>query len=333
MSGTLSVEARLRLSSFTLETRFEAPSGVTCVFGPSGAGKSLLLSVIAGTRRMQSGRIALGQRVFDDENAHMPAHRRGVGLVFQDARLFPHLSVRGNLMYAERRAPPGARKVSLEQAAVHFGLTTLLDRGVRHLSGGEKNRVALARALLSAPDLLLLDEPFAALDGARRAAFLTTLREMHEAFALPMLVVSHQIEDAAALADHLVGIDSGRVVAAGPLAQTAMTPRFRALLAQRDIGAALPAEALRLPATAGARSAWIKADHVLIATTEPQGLSARNIWRSALTALDPEGDTALLARLETPHGDVLARITRDAALDLKLAPGQTVWAIVKAHSI
>src|SRR5262249_42327096 len=155
MSGTLSVDARLRLGGFTLDARFEAPGdGVTCLFGPSGAGKSLLLSTIAGLQRGVSGRIALGARILDDAHTHAPPHARGIGLVFQDARLFPHLSVRGNLTFASRRAPAGKRKVSLEEAAAHFDIERLLERRVRHLSGGEKSRVALARALLSAPDLV-----------------------------------------------------------------------------------------------------------------------------------------------------------------------------------
>lgn len=334
MSDTLSVDARLRLGAFTLDARFEAPAhGVTCLFGPSGAGKSLLLSVLAGLRRVDEGRIALGTRVLDDSGAHVPPHQRGIGLVFQEARLFPHLSVRGNLDYAHARAPQARRKLGLEQTAEHFDIAPLLDRPVRNLSGGEKGRVALARAMVSAPDLLLLDEPFAALDGTRRSAFLNTLRGMHEAFGLPMLVVTHQIDDAATLADHLIGIESGGIVASGDLSDVATQSPFRALLTPHDIGAALPMNALRHASGANAGRIWVRADHVVLAAVEPHGLSARNIWQSEIMAIDRESDSALLVHLRASAGVMLARVTPEAAMDLNLAPGQKVWAIVKAHSI
>src|SRR5262249_22252408 len=159
-------------------------------------------SAIAGLTPLESGRIALGARVLDAEGSHIPPHQRDIGVVFQDGRLFPHLNVAENLAYALDRAPAERRKFALADVAQRFNIEALLERAVRNLSGGEKSRVALARALLSAPDLLLLDEPFAALDGQRRRAFLSTLRDMHTAYDLPMLIVTHQIEDAAFLADH-----------------------------------------------------------------------------------------------------------------------------------
>ncbi len=334
MSETLSVDARLRLDVFALDARFEAPArGVTCLFGPSGAGKSLLLSVLAGLRRIDEGRIALGSRVLDDVSVHVPPHQRGIGLVFQDARLFPHLSVRGNLDYAYARTPPERRKLTLEQVAQHFDITPLLERPVRNLSGGEKSRVALARALLSTPDLLLLDEPFAALDGPRRTAFLNTLRGMHETFSLPMLVVTHQIDDAAAIANHLIGIEDGKIVISGALTDVATQSPFRASLTPHDVGAALPASALRHVSGVHSGHVWVRADHVVLAATEPRGLSARNIWESEITSIDHESDSALLVHLRAAAGAVLARVTPEAAMDLALAPGQKVWAIVKAHSI
>src|SRR5262249_20401441 len=172
VSGALSVDVRLKTGAFALEARFETPArGITCLFGPSGAGKSLLLLAIAGLRRFDAGRIAFGARVLDEIGAQAAPQRRGIGLVFQDTRLFPHLSVSGNLAYAYTRTPPQLRKLEVREAAAHFDLTALLDRPVRNLSGGEKARVALARALLSRPELLLLDEPFAALDKKRPAAY------------------------------------------------------------------------------------------------------------------------------------------------------------------
>lgn len=320
---TLVVDARLRRGAFALDARFEAPlDGVTVLFGPSGAGKSLLLSAIAGLARLDAGRIVLGGR---DVSA-TPTHQRGVGLVFQDARLFPHLSVRENLAYAAQRAP--AARLGLEQAASLFDIAALLERRVRNLSGGEKARVALARALLSAPDLLLLDEPFAALDGARRQRFLTLLKTLHAQFALPMIVVTHQIEDAAYLADHVVALKAGRVIASGPMQTTATMSAFQDLLDARDIGAALPALAL----ASASGGAWVRADHVLLATAQPQGLSARNVWPGEILSLHAE-ETAVLVTVRTPVGVLVARVTRSAMDELALAPGLSVWAIVKAHSV
>lgn len=330
MSEMLCADLRLTRGAFTLNAAFEAPlDGVTALFGPSGAGKSLVLSALAGLRRIEAGRIALGARVLDDAATHAPPHHRGLGLVFQDARLFPHLSVRGNLAYALRRAP--TPRVTLEAAAAEFDITPLLDRPIRNLSGGEKSRVALARAILSAPDLLLLDEPFAALDGARRRAFLASLRAMHEKFALPLIVVTHQIEDAAALADHLIGLKAGSVVANGPLAHTAASAPFQALLDAHDIGAAIPRSAFN-GASSEAASIWVRADHVLLSNREPAGLSARNIWQTPIARLTAE-EGAILVELAAPFGPLFARVTQEAVAELSLAPGQSVWSIVKAHAV
>ena len=336
MSSGLAVDVRVALNTFRLDARFCAPSpGITALFGPSGAGKSLLLDVIAGVRRPDAGRIALNGRVLDDASTHVRvgAHERGIGLVFQNARLFPHLDVRGNLAFAASRAPAGAKGPSVEAAAAHFDIAGLLDRRVAKLSGGERARVALARAVLSAPAFLLLDEPFAALDGARRAAFIATLRRMHEAFAIPMLVVTHQIDDAAAFAGHIVGLAAGSVVADGALQDTVQELPFRNLLATRDVGAALSADALRMTAATESRAQWVRADHVLLAAVEPSGLSARNIWPGTVQALEREADGAVLVSVDTRAGALLARVTSAAASELKLAAGQNVWAIVKAHSL
>lgn len=328
MSETLDADFTLRRGAFALNAQFRAPlSGVTAAFGPSGAGKSMLLSAIAGLKRIESGRIRLGASVLDDVEAcvRTPTHQRGVGLVFQDARLMPHLSVRGNLDYALKRAPRARRPLALEEAAAYFDIAALLDRPTRNLSGGEKSRVALARALLSAPDLLLLDEPFAALDGARRRAFLETLRRMHKSFSLPMLVVTHQIEDAAALADHLIAVKSGEVLASGDFTEISQSAQFRALLDRHDIGAALRLgdEAVH----------WVRADHVILANVEPYGLSARHVWPASVVNITPEGPHSVLVRVRSHAGDCFARVTPEAVVELGLAEGKNVWAVVKAHSL
>ena len=329
--SALVCSARLRRGGFELDAHFETPTaGITAVFGPSGAGKSMLLSALAGLIRLEVGQISLNGRRLDDVSAglHTASHLRGVGLIFQDARLLPHLSVQGNLAYAVARAPAERRALSLQDAAAFFDIAALLDRPVRNLSGGEKGRVALARALLSAPDLLLLDEPFAALDGARRQNFLAILREIRGAFDLPMLVVTHQIDDVAALADHVIGLRAGKVVAAGPLAQTAARAAFQTLLDARDVGAPV-----KIASARGLAATWVRADHVLLANAPPSGLSARHIWPARISELIAEDAQSILVRIDSESGPLTARITPAAAIELALAPGGNVWAVVKAHSL
>jgi len=330
MSAALTGAVKLSRGRFALDAAFNLPgAGVTALFGPSGAGKSLLLSALAGLARLQAGRIVLGDRVLDDvaQTLHTPAHMRGIGLVFQDARLMPHLTVRANLTFAQERAPPQANAVGFDDATAFFDIGALLDRRVLNLSGGEKSRVALARALLSAPEFLLLDEPFAALDGARRRAFLAVLRNMSRAFALPMLVVTHQIDDVAALADEVVGLDNGKVVAAGPLLAAASAPPFQALLDARDTGAPVKIAGGDHPAV------WVRADNVLLARLSPLGLSARHVWPAQITAVTREGEASVLVALQAEEGALFSRVTPAAADELELARGGAAWAIVKAHSL
>jgi molybdate transport system ATP-binding protein len=318
--------ARLTRGAFTLDASFEAPlTGITAVFGPSGAGKSLLLSTIAGLEQLESGSTSLAGASLDAT----PPHQRDIGVVFQEARLFPHLSVGGNLRYAAKRAPhPG----DINAIAEKLEIATLLERGVRDLSGGEKSRVALARALIARPKLLLLDEPFAALDGRRRRAFLALLRDISEAQRLPMIVVTHQIEDAAELADHVVAMKDGRVIAHGSATATMRDSSFLSLLDARDIGVRLSAAAIA-SSSAHARGVWVRADNVMIAAERPHGLSARNIWEGNVAGIRQESDGSILVSMDTRAGYILSRITPEAATELTLEEGKQVWAVVKAHAL
>jgi molybdate transport system ATP-binding protein len=324
---TLSADIALGLGLFRLEARITAPvDGITVLFGPSGSGKSTLLSVLAGLRRAESGTIRLGGQSLDG----LPPHRRGMGLVFQDARLFPNLSVRQNIAYAWKRAPEHKRP-DMEAVSKFFDIAAFMDRPVTNLSGGEKSRVALARAVVSAPDFLLLDEPFAALDGARRRAFIQVLSDMHRNYRLPMMVVTHDIEDAAVLADHLVALENGRVAAQGPFADASRSPGFQALLDSADIGTAMPASSLR--SSHSGRSLWLRADQVLLAAEEPRAVSARNVLAGEVSAVIAESEQSRLVELATRNGVVLSRVTPEAVVDLGLAPGKKAWALVKAHAL
>lgn len=331
---TLSLrEAVVRRGDFRLAADFEiASAGVTVVFGPSGSGKSTLLATIAGLNRLETGSIAFNDRVLEDAfgRTRVATHDRGIGLVFQDARLFPHLTVRGNIAYAERRRPAARNAPLTAEIARRLGFEALLDRPVRHLSGGEKGRVALARAIVSAPELLLLDEPFAALDGKRRRDYLVMLRELSREQGVPMMVVTHQIDDAVELAAQVVTMLGGRVMAHGSAAEVMARPDFLALLDRRDVGVRLPASAL---AGRNAEGVWVRADSVLLASEEPRGISARHVWRGSVASIAREAETDVLVSLATDAGYVLSRITPEALADLRLEEGATAWAVVKAHAL
>lgn len=322
---SLDADIGLVQGSFALDVRFQAPQGITALFGPSGSGKSTILAALAGFRASR-GHVRLNGR----ELGTLPPHRRGLGLVFQDARLFPHLSVRKNIAYAWDRAPRRLMP-ALEDIARFFDIETQLDRPVNNLSGGEKSRVSLARALAAAPDFLLLDEPFAALDGMRRRAFIRVLCDMHRACRLPMLVVTHDIEDAAALATHLVAVKDGRLVAEGDFARASCTTAFRSLLDRRDLGTAIPAHILRSENAPFEQSLWMRADHVMLAAERPRAISARNVLEGTVTSVEEEGASRLVT-LDTDAGPILSRLTPEAAAELGLIRGKLAWALVKAHA-
>ena len=213
----ISVAVQRRLGAFLLDVAFEGPGdGVTALFGPSGAGKSATLAAIAGSGMVDRARIVLGARVLTDTatGVHVPARARRIGWVFQDARLFPHLRVEANLRYGLKRAPL-PHPIAFDHVVDVLDIGDLLARGIADLSGGERQRIALGRALLSQPDLLLLDEPLAALDGARKEEIFAYIQRLKVDFRLPMIYVTHSPEEVRAVADHVVLLAAGRVVAQG----------------------------------------------------------------------------------------------------------------------
>lgn len=240
---TLEVAVERRLGSFRLEASFITEPGLTALFGPSGSGKTSLLRIVAGLDRPDRGRVAVGGRVLVDteRSVFIPSHRRRAGYVFQEPRLFPHLSVRQNLTFGRLFAPRAERRAHLSDVVDLLGIGHLLGRRPGGLSGGEKSRVAIGRALLSEPQLLLMDEPLASLDEARRLEILPYLERLRDHARMPILYVSHSVTEVARLADNLVVMQDGTVAAAGPAADMLERPDLGGGPAGRVSGRLRPA--------------------------------------------------------------------------------------------
>ncbi len=351
---TLSVAFRHRFGDMAFDIAFDAPTpGTTVLFGRSGAGKSSVIAAVAGLFRPMEARITIDDTVLVDSRTYIPPEHRRVGLVFQDGRLFPHMTVAGNLRYGLRRAPSGPFR--FDDVVALLALAPLLDRRPHNLSGGERSRVAIGRALLSQPRLLAMDEPLASLDGPHKAEILPYLGRLQHALRLPILYVTHALDEVARLADTLVLIRAGRVLAAGPL--TEILARGDLPLAARDDAAAvLPATVLAhdparqltellasgrrllVPLLAtppgGAVRIRIPAREVILAATEPQGISVHNIIAGRVRGIvaDPVRHASLVEVALDGDG-LLARVTPDAVARLGLVAGTPVLALVKSMAI
>ncbi len=352
---TLSLDIRHQRDAFTLDVQVQAPEGVTALFGRSGAGKTSVVNAVAGLLRPQSGQISVnGHSLFDSaKGIDLPTHKRGLGYVFQDARLFPHLSVRANLTYGTRFAQsrPGP---STEDVCTLLDITPLLNRRPATLSGGEQQRVAIGRALLARPRLLLLDEPLAALDTHRKTEILPYLERLRDQLGLPMLYVSHSVAEIARLATTVIVLDQGRVVQAGAAETVLSDPQMVRQLGVRQAGALVPAHVIqhhadglseleisagrlflpRMDLPAGARTrVRILAQDVMLATQPPQGLSALNILPATVLSLKPGEGPGVICQLRFGQDLLLARITRRSAQALDLQPGRQVFAVIKSVSV
>jgi molybdate transport system ATP-binding protein len=356
----LTVAATKQRGAFNLDVRFESPTpGVVALFGPSGCGKTTAVNIVAGLVHPDRGRVVLDDTVlFDSElRIDVPVEKRGIGYVFQDARLFPHLNVGGNLKFAERRAARTGH-IGFDRVIGMLDLQPLMARRVHQLSGGEKQRVAIGRALLSQPRLLLLDEPLASLDRERREEVLPYLETLRDQLALPMVYVSHQFDEVLRLATHIVLMQSGAVAAQGGIGAMSLDPRLRAMIGPDAVGAIVDGTVigreggllrvrvgegeLRVnaasPAPGGTLRVQLLARDIIVSTQMPQFLSVRNNLRGVVSAVEEDGASDLIlidvgAAAGTDGPTILARVTKAATRELGLVPGKPVWALVKSVAL
>jgi molybdate transport system ATP-binding protein len=353
------IRVRLRIDrgAFQLDVDLALPQrGISALFGHSGSGKTTILRAIAGLERAPGGYVALGGEVWQDDarGVFTPVHKRALGYVFQEASLFPHLSVRANLEFGRKRVPPHERRFDLAPVTELLGIESLLERRPDGLSGGERQRVAIARALLASPRLLLMDEPLAALDLRRKLEILPYLERMHAELAIPIVYVSHAPDEVARLADHLVLLDDGKAVASGPLTETLARVDLPPSFAD-DAGVVLDTrlagheeDALsRLEFAGGAlfvgrRSeaigthlrCRIHARDVSLALAQPQGTSIVNRLPAVVTAVAAtETPGHVLVQLRIGASPLLARITARSRRELGIEPGQRLWAQIKGVAL
>jgi molybdate transport system ATP-binding protein len=349
---SLDVSLQHRVGDFRLDASFVTHGNVTALFGPSGAGKSTVVAAIAGLIRPREGRIVLDGHVLTDlPGVFVPAERRRLGVVFQDARLFPRMSVRNNLLFGWRRSPTRADRPTIGHVIDLMGLQPLLDRRPSGLSGGEKSRVALGRALLASPDMLLLDEPLASLDAARRNEILPYLERLARESRLPMLYVSHQVDEVARLADEIVVIDNGRVTAQGSAFD--LLTDIDAIAGVPPLGAVFEATVTehrgdglsalgfdggtlyvrKLPQAVGAcLRVRLRAEDIMLALKEPEAISANNVLSCSVKAIRESGDEADV-QLMCGTTRLVARITASSRARLQLEPSTAVYAIVKSVTV
>ena len=358
----LTVDIEQRLGTFRLAATFSSAAPLLSLFGRSGSGKTSIINAIAGASRPDRGRIAFDDAEFFDaeKKIWLPPEQRRVGYVFQDGLLFPHLSVIANLHYASHataRQPTPLAKLPIVSADVIelLGLGGLLHRRPAALSGGEKQRVAIGRALLAQPRLLLLDEPLASLDGERKAEILTYIERLRDHFAIPIVFVSHSLDEVVRLADEMVLVDKGRVLAAGSVADIMSHPEWMPANGRFDAGTVIETHVeshdakyglttltfaggeLVVPHVDNAAGERVRvrilARDVSLATTEPQGTSIHNVLQGTIIAIHGEGGAVADVRIAIGESTLIARVTRQSIDRLQLVQGQPVFAMVKAISL
>jgi len=351
---TIAVDVRHRLGAFRLAARFESTGPLTALFGPSGSGKTSLVNLIAGLIRPDEGRIAVGDEVLVDTSARIcvPKHRRRIGYVFQDARLFPHLTVAQNLGYGRFFTPTADRRADVAAVVDLLGIGHLLERRPGRLSGGEKQRVAIGRALIASPKLILMDEPLASLDDARKAEILPYIERLRDETGTPIVYVSHSVAEVARLATDVVVLDQGKVVAHGRTSEILRQPGHLPRQERGEAGAVLAttieahddaydltvlrsrAGAFRVPRLSAhpgtAVRLHIRARDVMVATERPRGLSALNVLAGTVSAIGSRGEPLVEVAIDCNGEAIPCRITRQSLDALGLQPGKPVFAVVKS---
>ncbi|MCX7567631.1 molybdenum ABC transporter ATP-binding protein [Sulfitobacter sp. F26169L] len=342
--------------NFTLDFQLDAGAGITALFGHSGSGKSTIINAVAGLLRPDYGLLEVDGEILMDtaRGIHTAPHKRRFGTVFQDARLFPHLSVAQNLDFGTRYAPQGI-SVSRDDVIDLLGIASLMSRAPNTLSGGEKQRVALGRALLSAPRMLLMDEPLASLDSARKQEILPYLEHLRDGpLGLPILYVSHAVDEITRLADTLVLLKDGRIAAQGTLRAVMSDPAAVPLLGVREAGAvieatvlshaddglsqlAISAGTLELPGVRASVGSKVRlrvmAQDIMLSRTRPSGLSALNILPVTIANIRFGSGPGAAIALTAGEDTLLARVTRRAVASLELAEGAEIFAVLKATTV
>jgi molybdate transport system ATP-binding protein len=352
---TLSVNLRQTLKNFPLDVAFDAPAGLTVLFGASGSGKTSVIEAVAGLSRAATGRVIFdGTALMDSHKAHhLPPHKRQLGYIFQDARLFPHMDVARNLDYARRVSRRQKDPVEFDRIVEMLGISHLLSRRPAHLSGGEKQRVAIGRALLAKPRLILADEPLAALDEARKAEIFPYFERLRDEHDVPILYVTHSPSEVARLATTVVALDQGQVVRQGSAAQVLGDPSFTPGNI-RNMGAVIEAVVkshhddgltqlraggvpLLLPRLPNAINDRIRlrigAQDVILAKDRPEGLSALNILPAKIADIRMGDGPGAVVSLDTPAGRVLARITKRSVQTMMLKKDDTLFAVIKSVAV
>jgi molybdate transport system ATP-binding protein len=353
----LEVDIAVRRGAFAVRARFASDAPIVALFGRSGAGKSTVVNAIAGIVRPERGRIAVaGRTLFDSERAiDLPPEARRVGYVFQDALLFPHLTVAANLAYGERLTPAGERFVSRDRVVALLDIGRLLERRPASLSGGERQRVAIGRALLASPRVLLMDEPLASLDAPRKAEILAYIELLRDELRLPMVYVSHAIEEVTRLADRLVVMSDGRTIDEGEVAQVLSRVDLGSHAGRFEAGAVIEARVARHDERYGLATlafeggelvvanldalpgepvrARIRARDVALALERPRAASFQNVLEATVLSMGAEFGAIVDVELRVGAATLVARVTRESVDRLGLAPGVAVYALVKAIAI
>ncbi|WP_312794210.1 molybdenum ABC transporter ATP-binding protein [Tianweitania sp.] len=353
---TISVDLKKRLGSFTLEATFAGSGALTALFGQSGSGKTSLVNLIAGLTKPDQGRIVVGDTVLVDttQRIFLAPHKRRIGYVFQDARLFPHLTVSQNLRYGRWFAPKGERYADMDGVVELLGIGHLLQRRPDALSGGEKQRVAIGRALIASPRLMLMDEPLAALDDARKAEILPYIERLRDETKIPIIYVSHSVAEVARLANDVVILSGGRVLSHGPAAD--VLARHDLLPASEKAEAGALVELVvdehesaygltvlrsksgewRLPrieaATGTKVRVRVRARDVMLATEKPSGISALNVLEGVVAGIDTGEGPDVLVTLVCGDDRLFSRITRRSLETMALRTGQRLYLVIKAVS-